>query len=415
MRRGTAAWSRRALIALVLLGAAIIPGRASSQSTGPCVGSRCHRDGSVLWTSQLSGSWAAEDGVTGTVPGAGEAYAASASHLAVVGDGITVSGYQAATGHKSWQTTLTGLPPGSAIVGVRAWPSVVAVGVAVTGGTGSQSRLEIILSAATGKQIRAYPAAYYGGAAWANWQDTVIIGRTAVTSYAIGTGRVAWRRQIGAVAQTWIVTGHYLYVGIASGGSLLSGPITALRRIDLTSGAERIIRLRAAEQGTLDGVVGQVAVLAGRDGLLGYSLQDGRLLWQRAAGVLELIDPSQDDAYIATGSSLSALRLSTGKIVGRPASSVAAGLYAVRDGIALGLDEGSHGDAWGFDMATRKVVWSSVSLPWPHFFVDTSGLGGSAGQESSVTLLATCAAVGSSSGSGAPAACQRPELTAIKY
>jgi hypothetical protein len=403
------------VIALVLLGAAIIPGRASSQSTSPCVGSRCNRDGSVLWTSQLSGSWVAEDGVTGTVPAAGEAYAASASHLAVVGDGLTVSAYQAATGHKSWQSTLAGLPPGSAIVGVRAWPSVVAAGVSVPGGKGGQSRVEIILSAATGRQIRAYPAAYYGGAAWASWQSTVIVGRSAVTSYAIGTGRATWRRQIGAVAQAWIVTGHYLYVGIASGGSLLSGPVTALRRIDLTSGAERIIRLREAEPGTLDSVVGEVAVLTGSDGLRGYSLQDGRLLWQRAAGVLELTDPSQDDAYIASGSSLSALSLSTGKIVGRPAPSVAAGLYAIRDGIALGLDEGSHGDAWGFDMSTRRVVWSSVSLPWPHFFVDMSGLGGSAGQESSVTLLATCAAVGSSSRSGVPASCQRPELTAIKY
>jgi hypothetical protein len=217
------------------------------------------------------------------------------------------------------------------------------------------------------------------------------------------------------VAQSWLVVGHYLYAGVASGGSLLSGPITALRRVDLTSGAERTIRLRDPHGGTLDAVVDGVALLTGSGGLRGYSVQDGRLLWQRATGVLDLVDSSQDDAYIASGNSLSALDLGTGRISGRPAQSVAAGLYAVRDGIALGLDEGSRGDAWGYDMSTRRVVWSSMSLPWPHFFVDPSGLGGSAGPESAVTLLATCAAVGSSSASGGAPSCQRPELTAIKY
>jgi hypothetical protein len=415
VRRGTAAWGRRALIALVLLGAAIIPGRASSQSTSPCTGSRCHRGGSVLWTSALSGSWIAEGGVSGTVPAAGEAYAASSDHTAVVAAGLTVTGYRAATGQRSWQSTLTGLPLGSAIIGVRAWPSVIAIGVFEPGGkAGGQRRVEVIVSASTGQQIRAYPAAYYGGAAWANSDDIVIIGSSTVISYAIGTGRVTWQRRTGPVAQAWLVVGHYLYIGVASGGSLLSGPITALRRVDLTSGAERIIHLRDPQAGTLDAVVDGVALLTGSDGLRGYSIQDGRLLWQRATGVLDLVDPSQDDAYIATGSTLSALDLGTGRIAGRPAPSVAAGLYAMRDGIALGLDEGSHGDAWGYDMATRRVVWSSASLPWPHFFVDLSGLGGSAGQDSAVTLLATCAAVGSSAGGAAPS-CQRPVLTAIKY
>ncbi len=403
------------MIALVLLGAAIIPGRASSQSTSPCTGSRCNRDGSVLWTSALPGPWIAEGGVSGTVPAAGEAYAASSDHTAVVAAGLMVTGYRAATGQRSWQSTLTGLAPGSAIIGVRAWPSVIAVGVSEPDGKAGQRRVEVILAASTGRPVRAYPAAYYGGAAWASSDDTVIIGSGTVTSYAIGTGRVTWQRQTGPVAQAWLVVGHYLYVGVASGGSLLSGPITALRRIDLTGGAERIIHLRNPQAGTLDAVVHEVALLTGSDGLRGYSVQDGRLLWQRATGVLDLVDSSQDDAYITTGNSLSALDLETGRIAGRPAPSVAAGLYAVRAGIALGLDEGSHGDAWGYDMSTRRVVWSSVSLPWPHFFADLSGLGGSAGQDSAVTLLATCAAVGSSAGSGGAPSCQRPELTAIKY
>ena len=90
---------------------------------------------------------------------------------------------------------------------------------------------------------------------------------------------------------------------------------------------------------------------------------------------------------------------------------MAAGLYAIRQGVALGLDQGALGVAWGYDMQTRRVVWTSGALPWPHFFVDSSGLGGSAGQDSSVTLVAICAA----EGGGVPAACAHPELTAIKY
>jgi hypothetical protein len=124
-----------------------------------------------------------------------------------------------------------------------------------------------------------------------------------------------------------------------------------------------------------------------------------------------LVDPAKDTGYIADGNSLSALKLSDGRILGRPVQSVAAGLYAIRQGVALGLDQGALGVAWGYDMQTRRVVWTSGALPWPHFFVDSSGLGGSAGQDSAVTLVAIC---GAESGS-LPAVCLRPELTALKY
>ena len=152
-------------------------------------------------------------------------------------------------------------------------------------------------------------------------------------------------------------------------------------------------------------------LLTGGSELRGYSIRTGDLRWRRSATALELVDPAKGIGYIAAGNSLFALRLATGDLLGLPAQSVAAGLYAIRDGIALGLDQGALGVAWGYDMTTRKVVWTSVSLPWPHFFADSSGLGGSAGQDSAVTLLATCAAAGG----GAPAVCQRPELTAIRH
>jgi hypothetical protein len=201
-------------------------------------------------------------------------------------------------------------------------------------------------------------------------------------------------------------------MAVTNGGYLVSGPVTAIRRIDMATGAEHVIGLKAKFAGTLSGVVGGVVLLSGGSELRGYSVSTGDLIWHRPAAALELVDPTLDTAYLAAGNSLSALDLRTGQIrPGRPAQSVANGLYAIRHGIALGLDQGALGVAWGYDMSTRKVVWTSEALPWPHFFADPSGLGGSAGEDSAVALLATCAA----EGSGIPAVCQKPELAAIKY
>ena len=37
-----------------------------------------------------------------------------------------------------------------------------------------------------------------------------------------------------------------------------------------------------------------------------------------------------------------------------------AGMYVVRDGVALGLDSGQSGEAWGYDMAAGRVTWTVV-------------------------------------------------------
>jgi outer membrane protein assembly factor BamB len=410
-RRDSATWTRRGLLAVVLLGAAIIPGRASSQTAAHCGGSRCIGSGSVLWSTRLTGAWVAEPGVTGTVPADGEAYAASAGRLAVLGAGTTVTGYDARTGHLSWRSALTGLSPGAAIISVRAWPAIIAVGVSAPAGQSGESRVEVILSAVTGRQIRSFPAAYYGGAVWASRTSTVIVGRHGVRGYANSTGRLLWQRGTGTAAQTWTVSGLDLYMAETAGGYLVSGPVTAIRQINLATGAEHVTHLGGRFAGTLSAVVDGVVLLTGGSELRGYSIRTGELRWQRSAAALELVDPGKSIAYIAAGNSLFALRLSTGDLLGRPAQSVAAGLYAIRNGVALGLDQGALGVAWGYDMTTRRVVWTSAALPWPHFFADSSGLGGSAGQDSAVTLLATCAA----EGGGVPAVCQRPELAAIRY
>lgn len=410
-RRDSATWARRAVLALVLLGAAIIPGRASSQTAAHCTGARCNRSGSVLWSAQLTGSWLAEPGVTGTVPTEGEAYAASAGRLAVLADGLTVTGYDARSGRVRWRSDLAGLPAGAAVMSLRAWPDTIAVGISVPAGSSGQSRTEIILSAATGQRIRAFPAAYYGGAVWSSNATTVIVGNHGVTGYANASGRVLWQRPAGPTAQTWTTAGSDLYLPVTRGGYLVARPVTAIRWIDMSTGSEHTVRLRGTFAGTIAAVVDGVVILAGGTELRAYSVQSGELLWRRPAAAVELVDPAKDTGYIADGNSLSALKLSDGDILGRPAQSVAAGLYAIRQGVALGLDQGALGVAWGYDMHTRRVVWTSGALPWPHFFVDASGLGGSAGQDSSVTLVAICGA----EGGGVPAVCLRPELAAIRY
>ena len=148
--RGPSAWARRALLALVLVGAAVIPGRASSQQAPHCTGLHCTSAGSILWTRPLPGSWIAQSGVSGTVTDQDAAYAAVAGGVAVVGSGAEVSAYQTATGKRLWHRVLAGLPPGSAIVSLRALTGVVAVGVEPPAGQSGPARDEVILSAATG-------------------------------------------------------------------------------------------------------------------------------------------------------------------------------------------------------------------------------------------------------------------------
>jgi outer membrane protein assembly factor BamB len=413
---GSAAWARRGILAAVLIAAAVIPGRASSDPNPQCAGSLCDAEGSVLWTAQLSGSWLAEQGVAGTVPSQGGAYTGSAGNLAVLGYGTTVTGYQARTGQVSWLDQLSGLPRGSAIVSVRVWKTAVAVGVSEPATRRGQVRDEIILSAATGSQLRSYRAADYGGAVLASALSTVVVGAGAVTDYANSTGRVIWRQGTGAAAQAWIVSGQYLYITQTSSGYLSASPVTALSRIDLHTGVSLVVRPAGhAFAGTLAGARGGVLLFTGSGGLSAYSGQTGRLLWHRAAALLELMDQRSQAVYIASGNDLTALNVKTGTALGSPASSVSASLFAVKDGVALGLDEDALGEAWGYSLAARRAVWTSAALPWPHFFVDQTGLGGSISRGASVTLLTTCAQAGSAPAGGGAAPCLRPELAAIQY
>ena len=421
--RRPSAWARRALLVVVLLGAAVIPGRASSQQVAHCTGVRCTTAGSVLWTHTMPGSWIAQSGVSGTVTERQAAYAAVGGGVAVVGSGTEVTGFQASNGKLLWHVGLAEVPAGSAIVSIRAFSGVVAVGVEPPAGQGDAVRYEVILSAGAGRQIRTYQAAAYGGAVEADAERTVIIGTSEVRAYANASGRVLWRRAIGSGSPAWRVAGQYLYVADTGSKDAAAG-VPALLRISLLTGGVQIVRPRSGNfAGMLSDVIdvaqasGQppkvVLIFSGASGVTAYGL-DGSLLWHKESAVPELADAGAGVVYVADGSVLAGLQAGQrGAVVSTAAISVAASLYWVSDGVALGLDQNALGEAWGYSLSSRRVIWTSTALPWPHFFVDLSGLGGSASPATDIALLATCAQVGPASGTAAPPPCSQPELAAV--
>jgi hypothetical protein len=410
---GRATWLRRGFIAVVLIGAAVSPGQALSQQSGRCAAARCAGEGSILWTRWLPGSWLAQPGVVGTVPSQSAAYVACAGQVAVIGYGTRVLAFSQRTGKPLWDVDLTGLPPGSDVTSVRAWPSAVAVSVASRSPAGPTVA---ILAASTGRQVRSYPSAASGGAVYADGATTVVVGAHAVTGYENATGRAAWRDGTGSAPQDWYVGGQYLYVAVSSGGYLRSSPVTGVRRISMRTGAELTLRPPGrAFTGTLSGVVDGVLLFTGNDAIVGYSAQNGELLWRRADDVPAFVDAAQEVLYMDNGDVLTGLEPASGLVLSTRAASVTAHLYAVSDGVALGLDDDALGRAWGYSLAGNRVVWSSGALPWPHFFADASGLGGSVGQAAGTVLLTTCAQTGPPAVSTSTLSCPRPELAAIRF
>ena len=97
--------------------------------------------------------------------------------------------------------------------------------------------------------------------------------------------------------------------------------------------------------------------------------------------------------YLTEGSNLVGVDPQTGRVKATASGSAvngAAGVYVVRNGVALGLDQGGSGDAWGYDLAVQRVTLAAPGLPWPHYFVDLSGVGGSADPASNLVIIAAC-------------------------
>jgi outer membrane protein assembly factor BamB len=419
VRPASLTWLRRGCFAAILLGLAIAPGPASAAR--PCQARLCQAAGQARWTEPLPGSWLAEPGLAGTTPAQGEAYAAIGRQLAVVGLGTTVQAYRASTGTPLWVSSLAGFGAGAQIVSVRSWPTVITAGVTVPGRrAGSAStRREVVLSAASGRLIRSYPAASFGGAVSADADRTVIVGTTAVTCYSNRTGAVLWSRPTGPAAQAWKTAGNEVYLTVADGGYLSGAPVRELRKINLRTGAQRLIRPPGESfQGVLSRAVHGVVVFTGPRGTIAYSGSAGTWLWRRAGALPADVDPVDGLLYLSAGGALAGVDPWTGHTETHvPSGAVpgVSGFYAVHDGTVLGLDQGATGDAWGYDVAAGRVLWTNPSLPWPHFFVDLSGIGGSAGPWSTAVLLAVCGQTGPAAAGGSGQVCVKPELTALNW
>jgi hypothetical protein len=417
-RRGTA---RRIALAAALLVVVLIPLPVLIADTSPqvpaCAGRDCHARvvSAQRWAVPLAGFWSAgtgpgTSGDGGTVPLGGQgAYLAVGNGFAVVGTGLTLTCYAEDTGRERWNTTLAA-PAGTEIVSVRAWAGVITAGLLAPGG---QSRTEVVLDAATGAQRRHYPAAVFGGAVAASSATTVVINRARVISYDNATGRVRWQR-VTTAEESWQADGRTLYLAQAPGGSLSSSPVTALKVINLTTGAERVLSSPLGQpfSGTLAMATGGAVLFASSAGVAAYSGATGDLLWKRTGWVPEGTDPPARQAdFTVPGGALVGVDPLTGRVRATAPAGTATGtaaMYVVRGGIALGLDSGPNGDAWGYDMTTGRVTWTWPALPWPHFFSDPSGLGGSAAVSGDTVVVTACPHLAASGG-----ICADPELVAF--
>jgi hypothetical protein len=424
IRLGTAGASprlRRWALGLVLIGVALVPYPAQGGAGGapaPACRSGCRAGqvpSMVAWTRPLPGSWDVVPGLTGTVPASGLAYVSVGHGVAALGIGLTVYGYSEKTGAPLWNLTLVGFPAGAAIVSVRTWPGEVTAGVSYAR-AGQLRRTEVVISDAAGQVTGRYPAAPFGGAVWGTAQYTVIVGSTAVTSYDNATGRIGWQRPTGQIAQAWRTDGSTLYVAESASGFLGSAPITALRRIDLATGAELLVQPLEGLSfpGTLSAAFDGVVLFSSAGGVTAYNGITGAWLWFTGGAVPEGADPRKQRIYLTEGSNLVGVDPLTGRITATASGSAvngSAGVYVVRDGVALGLDQGAGGDAWGYDVAAQRVTLAAPGLPWPHYFVDPDGVGGSADPASTTVLIAACAQLGPRTPASPVAPTPTPALT----
>jgi hypothetical protein len=407
--------------AVALLVVVLFPLPVLASDTPPrqpaCQGSGCRAQPVFpqRWAVRLAGAWSAGTGPGttgdgGTVPAFGQqAYVAVGGGVAVLGTGLIVTGYTLSRGKQLWQTTLSA-PDGTVITSVRAWPGVITVGLLVPG---ARARTEVVLDSTRGAELRRYPAAVFGGAVTASTATTVIVGPATVTSYNNATGRIRWQRKT-AGGQSWQADGRTLYLAESPGGYLGSSPVTALRVVNLTTGTERVLSspLGRPFSGTLAIAADGVVLFASPAGVTAYSGSTGGALWARRGAVPEGTDPAAGLDYLSSpAGALIGVDPQTDFVLATVPAAVAAGgagVYVVRDGVALGLNSGGNGAAWGYNMATGQVTWTAPALPWPHFFSDLSGLGGSAATSSNMVVITTCRHLGAS-----PGACADPELVAL--
>ena len=181
----------------------------------------------------------------------------------------------------------------------------------------------------------------------------------------------------------------------SAGGFVASAPVTALRRIDLATGAELVVRPLEGLSfaGTLSAAFDGVVLFSSAAGVTAYDGATGARLWSARGAVPEGTDHRPRRIYLTEGSNLVGVDPQTGRVKATASGSAVngtAGVYVVRNGVALGLDQGGNGDAWGYDLAVQRVTLAAPGLPWPHYFVDLSGVGGSADPAGNLVVIAAC-------------------------
>jgi hypothetical protein len=417
---------RRSALGLILVAVVLFPSGTPSHHGKSCHGRSCPPvAGAIVWSKPLTGQWVAENGVQGTVYAQGQAFAAVGHGVAAIGFGLNLDVFDAGTGFPRWAATLTGVPAGASIISVRVWPGVVTAGVAVPGGSasGGAGREEVVLDAVTGKQIRSFPATWFGGAVNATLKSTVIVGRNSVTGYSNSTGKVLWRHGTGPAPQAWERSGSSLFVTVSASGVVGTAPVTAIRQINLQTGKQGLITPTGTSfDGRLSGAFDGTLLFSAADGLWMYKETTGQLTGSRAGAVPEAIDPVQQVLYVDIRGALIGIDPKTGQNEPGTTYPGPPGTYGVRGGIALGLDTGAAGAAWGYNLLKKHVIWTTRALPWPHFFVDLSGIGGSADPANNTVLLVTCAKVGAEQAraltgvvaTGGGQTCLRPMLVEIR-
>ena len=93
-----------------------------------------------------------------------------------------------------------------------------------------------------------------------------------------------------------------------------------------------------------------VLLFSAASGVTAYDGLTGLKLWSIQGAVPEETDPAQEHFYLTEGTTLIGVDPLTGNIIARASGSAvagSAGMFSVRDGVALGVDQGPNGEAWG--------------------------------------------------------------------